>query len=75
MKKVKGCYQFINGISYLDEQTKKKINIIMVGTGSEEKKILELVEKKIKKFFFFTLKTYLIKTFSYIIIFPIFMFL
>lgn len=52
-EKIKGCYQFIDGISYLDEQTKKKINIIMVGTGSEEKKILELVEKKkLKKFFF-----------------------
>ena len=55
-EKVKGCYQFINGISYLDEQTKKKINIIMVGTGSEEKKILELVEKKKLKNFFFHIK-------------------
>ena len=55
-EKIKGCYQFINGISCLDEQTKKKINVIMVGTGTEEKKLLELVEKKKLKNIFFHIK-------------------
>ena len=45
-EKIKGCYEFINGISYLDQKTKRKINIIMIGTGSEEKTILKLAEKK-----------------------------
>ena len=51
-EKIKGCYQFINSIGYLEERDKKKINVIMIGTGSEEKKILELVKKKIGKYFF-----------------------
>ena len=55
-EKIKGCYEFINGISYLDQKTKRKINIIMIGTGSEEKKILKLVEKKKLKNIFFHFK-------------------
>ena len=74
MKKIKGCYQFINGIGYLEERDKKKINVIMIGTGTEEKKILELIKKRIGKYFF-TLKMFPIKIFFYIIIFLIFMLL
>ena len=53
-EKIKGCYQFINGIGYLEERDKKKINVIMIGTGTEEKKILELIKKKNWREYFFS---------------------
>ncbi len=55
-EKIKGCYQFINSIGYLEERDKKKINVIMIGTGTEEKKILELIKKKELESIFFHIK-------------------
>ena len=55
-EKIKGCYQFINGIGYLDRSYKKKINIIMIGKGAEEENILKLVKKKKLESIFFHVK-------------------
>ncbi len=46
LEKIKGCYEFINAISLIDASLKNKINIILVGSGTEEKELLELVKRK-----------------------------
>ena len=45
LESIKGCEEFIRGISLLNENDKKKIIVNVIGTGSLEKKILMMISK------------------------------
>ena len=56
LEKIKGCYHFINSFRYLNSEEKSKINIILIGSGTEEEGIIQLVKKLGLESFFFHFK-------------------
>ena len=46
LEHIKGCIEFIEGISMLGNEDKKKIKVTIVGTGSLKSEIISLIQKK-----------------------------
>ncbi len=46
LESIKGCIEFVEGISLLSEEDKKKINVTIVGTGSLKIQVLSMIKKK-----------------------------
>lgn len=46
LEHIKGCIEFVEGISLLSKEDKKKISVTIVGTGSLKAQVLSLIKKK-----------------------------
>lgn len=46
LENIKGCIEFVEGISLLSDKDKKKIAVTIIGTGSLKSDILSLIKKK-----------------------------
>ena len=45
LENIKGCIEFVEGISLLSEEDKKKVSVTIVGTGSLKTQVLSLIKK------------------------------